>query len=502
MRQSIGHASRQAWQFVTNDVWDIELASLPTFRRWWVALVRIVHLVIRGFHEDECPLHASALTFSTLMSIVPVLALALALARVFGGDELARQKIGSVVSEWTGRFVQVQEATDPVADVRVDGPSVPASPGKGWFRTSPVPPAGMRRDQSENLDGTELARRINRMVDEMFDRVANISFTALGGVGLVVLIWTVIQVLGTVEATFNRVWGVPVGRSLWRRFTDYLSVLVVLPFLMIAASSLPLVDFASRFLSDQYTGMLRSFLLSDAIKHVTVLGWTTMAFAFVLAFMPNTHVRVKSACLGGMVTSILFIAWLWICATIQLWVANYGRIYGSFALVPIILAWVYVSWQIILFGAEVAFSVQNWKTYRMEQGARRASIEARLHLALAVLVEAARAISTGSRPFDAQAFARRQGVPVRLLNEVIDDLVRAGLLGELSGETPGVVLCRLPDQVSVHDVGQALMQLGTAPAQLGLSSLDPRIQQALGLIVGTGTGVARLTLAELAADPA
>ena len=189
----------RAWRFFVYDIWDIEVTSLSRWRGFGVRAARVLQLVFKGFRDDECPLHASALTFSTLMSIIPVVALSLAVAKGLGDAETAKDKIRSAVYEWTQTF---STETNVVVET-----STPAQDGMQVGAGEPIPPS-------------QLAERINALVDDGFEKIENISFAALGGAGSIILFWIVIQVLGRVESSFNRVWGVTVGRSVWRRIAD------------------------------------------------------------------------------------------------------------------------------------------------------------------------------------------------------------------------------------------------------------------------------------------
>jgi membrane protein len=487
LKQSLTERCRRAGRFLADEVWDVELSSLSSLGRLGVKIVRVLQLVVKGFQQDECPLHASALTFNTLMSIVPVLALSLALARGLGDEQTAKNRIRGVVSEWTAQFGEAGSVTNVVGDAESGPEGEPAAdePGDG-----------------EVLPPSALAAQIDSMVETGFEKIENISFTALGGVGLVILLWMVIQVLGRVEASFNRVWGITVGRSLWRRFADYLSMLFILPLLVIAASSVPVVDFATRFLDEATAEMVKVWLDSAPLRHLTVLSTSTLCFTFLIMFMPNTRVKLLPGLTGGLVVSLLFLLWLSICAALQVGAARYGKIYGSFAVVPIVLAWVYVSWQIVFFGAEVAFAVQNCGTYRMEQGARRASVQAKIILALSVIADAARAMVRRTPVFDVAACARERVVPVRLLNDIVDELVQAGLLGELSEKQGCYVLLQSPDNLNLREVVEAVMHSGVEPERLGLDTVDSGVKDvAVRASQGMNESLSGMTVRDLLSAP-
>ena len=177
---------------------------------------------------------------------------------------------------------------------------------------------------------------------------------------------------------------------------------------------------------------------------------------------------------------------MWLCATLQVGAAKYGTVYGSFAAIPIVLAWVYISWQIVLFGAEVAFAVQNCTTYRMEQGARRANMQSRIVLALSVIVEAARAMMGDGGHFEVAAYAREKRVPVRFLNEVVEELIQMGLLVEVAEAKGAFVLLRSPVKLRVLDVIDGIVSAGVKPDSLGLEHPDPKIEK---VVVQVGEGM-------------
>jgi membrane protein len=184
------HAWQRAGAFLRGGMWDVDLRSLRFVPRLALGAVRIVSLVFKGFWEDDCPIFASALTFNTLMALVPILILSLAFARGLGNVDLAKDRIRSMVSEWTRGYEQTLVPAAPAASGTAD--------------------AG---------EAVSLGREIDRIVERAFDRFDRVNFGALGGVGFVFLLWMVIILLFVLELSFNRVWGLTRGRARTRRRT-------------------------------------------------------------------------------------------------------------------------------------------------------------------------------------------------------------------------------------------------------------------------------------------
>jgi membrane protein len=450
-------------------LWDIEIGELGWLGRQAVGGLRVLHLVARGYRKDDCQLHASALTYYTLMSLVPLVALGLALARVFGGDELAHARIRT----------EIARLGTQLAAARPEAAS------------------------HEAVLVGEFIQQLNQYGDRLFQQIGQISFGTLGGIGLVILLWMAISMLSQVEHSFNRVWDAP-PRSLWRKCADYLTLIVIVPFLALAASTVPVADLAARHLGGWFTGTIGTVGASLPVRQGSTLLLTTLLFMTVFLFVPNTRVRLKPALIGGVVTAVAFLVWLRICMGLQVGVIKYSKLYGGFAVLPILLAWVYASWQIILFGAELSFACQHAATYGREQGARQAGMRARWQLALGLVVELADAMRTGRLPVHAVSFAQRNQLSVRLLNDVLDDLLQAGLVDE-SASHPGCFLLRHdPSTLTIATVVRAILDRGSPPEALGLNALNPAIRRLLAQAEGSLARVLDtpvLALAEETAAP-
>lgn len=415
---------QRVWRFISEGIWDIDLGSLSRVRRLGINFVRIIYLVFKGFQKDECPLHAASLTYSSLMAIVPILALALAVLRGLGAGEWAEERLIQSVAAMPDQF----------------------------------------RDFVINL----------------FTYVRNTNFATLGGIGLVLLLWTVVQVLSCVEMSFNRVWGVSVPRRLIRKFSDYLSIVMVVPILMVAATTFNATLSNPTIIHWLEMRFGVAHLVYMRLLSVLPLLVTWVAFIFLYKLMPNTRVQTVPAVVSGLLGGSLWIIWQWTYISLQVGISRYNAIYGTLASVPIFLFWLYISWWIVLLGAEIGFALQNVATYKMEQKAHGASPQSRIMLALSVIAHAAQSMMISVPHFEINAYARIHRVPVRLINEVVDELVCAGLLVETADGNGRYVLLKVPDLIRVKDVIGAILQSGATPHSLGLDALNPAIRHLMG----------------------
>lgn len=470
--------------FLTREVWDVELSVLPLWKRIPFKFVRILLLVFKGFRHDECVLHASSLTFMTLLSFIPTLALAISVVRAVSYDDSLRDR--------TKHFVRsiVVEEDQSTMEVSGEATREEPEPVQAMTATESAKSAAMTSPRMvESSEGVITLDKLNEMIDTGFDTVERIDFGALGGIGLIFLVWTVIAVLSDVESAFNRVWGVVEQRPLARKFTDYLSVVIICPLLGAAASSLPVVGVLEAKLSEADSSFFLSSMAGVPIIRVAwVLFLLTLAFAFLLKFAPNTRVKVGPSLVGGLVSAIGFAVWLKVCLALQIGVAKYSAFFGSFAMVPILLSWVYVSWEILLLGAEVSAAVQNVETYQVELGWKGANFRSRIYLAIALLREAAESLETGDGLLNIGEFNRRYRVSVRLLRSVVYDLTRAGILIETAKDSNSYVARKDLGRLTLGEIVGLLLDIGAQPEGLGLMKLatSQALQETFERAMGEG----------------
>lgn len=413
---------KKAWEkftrFLKQDIWEMDVASLSARRSLPIRLLRVGQLLFKGFKEDDLPVHASALTFATLMSLVPMLAMGFALLRGFGfGQERIR-----LLLQWTE--------------------AMPAE--------------------------------FQNFVQTVVSIVDSTNFAAMGWVGLAAVVAMAITVLGSMEATFDRIWGVQRPRNIFRKLANYVSILVLVPVLIGVASTIETSLHGAVPLLP--TGVGRAL---RGVLRLTSLFTTWLAFFCLYTWLPNTKVHALPASISSILTAIVWVLWQKAYISLQMGVARYNAIYGTFASIPIFLAWLYTSWVIILLGAELAFALQNAATFSMESAAVNANVRARLMLALAVLLQAAAAMKDPKERLTAAAFSRIHHVPIRLLNDVLRLLVRAGLLAEVVGTENVFLLTRAPDTIKIREVIDCVLNEGRLPIRLDAKTLQNKVSWAL-----------------------
>lgn len=437
-RKGYGAARR----FLNDDVWDLDVASFSGLRRLVFSVCRIGAIVVRGFIADNCYLQASALTYITLMSMVPVLALMFSFTKGIGMQNRLIEAVGL-------ERVEIQEpAEDGTTTTRVefhvarlDPTDDVAPPSNGQF----------------SLEG--LPEPMQKAVTTILSYVENTNFGAMGLVGSLLLFWGIIKAMTKLEFSFNTIWGTKTARPLFRRLTEYFFVLALIPvlFLVVTSVNAGLSSPAAVGRLRDWVGPLAGFYLASLRLFGIVVVMVT--FAFLFKFMPNTDVKTLPALAGGVVAGILWYVTQWAYITFQIGVTEYNAIYGTFAAVPFFLAWLYTNWILVLFGAEVSFAVQNYRTYVHETSPAATSPAARVSLGIVLTYETCKAYLAGERGWRPAAFAREHAIPARLVASVANTLVTSGILVPVdvgADRDRCYVPGQAPDRLTLADVETAV----------------------------------------------
>jgi membrane protein len=333
----------------------------------------------------------------------------------------------------------------------------------------------------EKLQGhEEIAERIVGFAQSMLE---NTKGGAIAGVGIVLLFWTIIKVLGNIEKSFNDIWGVKTPRAMGRKLTDYLSVMMICPILLIIASSVTVL------VTTQVSLMMErlSFLgvLADALillLKVLPYGVIWLVFTFIYVFMPNTKVGMKSALWGGILAGTIYQLVQLAYISFQIGVSNYGAIYGSFAALPLFLVWLQLSWLIVFFGAEISFAHQNVATYEFEQDCLAVSHSFKRMIALMVTSLCVKNFLKAEKPRTAADISRELEVPIRLVHSVLFELTEARLLSEVyldhSGDVAYQPACDI-QRLTVAGVIERLDQQGVATVPIAESADVQKVRETI-----------------------
>jgi len=394
--------------FIRVEIWRIRAKDLSRTKYFFIKQLRILLLATRGFDKHKCPLNASALTFYSVLSIVPVVAMAFGIAKGFGYQKL------------------------------------------------------LEKQMLEKFSGQEEV--MNRVVGFANSLLDNTKGGMIAGIGIVFLLWTVLKLLSHIERSFNDIWDVKKPRTYGRKFSDYLSIMLISPILFILSSSVTV------FITTQITMITQKVALIGMFNPVIFfmmkftpycLMWVLFIFMYIL--MPNTRVNFSSGMIAGVIAGTIFQIVQWAYVDFQVGVARYNAIYGSFAALPLFLIWIQVSWLIVLFGAEISFAYQYVDTYDFEPDRNHISPKFKKLLSLQIARLIISTFSKGQTPLTALKISQNLEIPIRLVQQILDELVDVGVLSttELKeNEALSFQPARDINFITIRSIIQALEQKG------------------------------------------
>ena len=425
-------------------VWRAHLDDLPPWRARLLSAVRLILALFRDLIYGQLTLRAMSLVYTTLLSLVPLLALSFSVLKAFG----------------------VHNQLEPALH---------------RFLT----PLGSK--------GDELTQSIIGFID-------NINVGVLGSIGLALLLYTAVSLVHKVEESFNYIWHVTQHRTLAQRFGSYLSVLLVGSILVfcamgltVAASNLSLVQ---SLLAVETLGRI-AFLVGQVMPYFLVIG----AFAFVYALIPNTSVRIGPALVGGVSGGVLWQSAGWAFTTFVAHSSDYAAIYSGFAVVILFMIWLYVSWLILLLGASVSFYSQHPEYLVSAGGEPRLSNRMRERLALLVMSRVASTYLGGGPAWSREGLTQALGVPMHAVDVVVDALRNGGLLAETSATPPCYLPARELASITVKELLDVVRATGEdrflSPEQL---PVPPEVEDVLERLErARSSAVGEISVAQLVA---
>ncbi len=359
-----------------SNIWKVRLDKVDKKQYTLIKQLRVFALSVRGFNEDKCLLKATALTYYTLFSIVPVIALTFAIAKGFGFENDLKEQLMQ-------RFTEQKE-----------------------------------------------------VLEQAFVSAGNLLQTTKGGViagfGVLLLLFSVVRLLTSIEVSFNEIWEIKKGRTWIRKFTDYLSIMLIAPMLILVSGSITVL------IETKLSGFMSYIGWNSGSPYVVMLAFKAMSFVllwamftFMYMVLPNTKVNFYASVKAALISTILFQLVQWIYIGFQIGVANYNAIYGSFAALPLFLFWVQTSWFIVLFGAELAFAYQNVDHYELEHEIQNISTRYKRIISLLVVNAVVKNFMEGAKPMTAAEIAKKLDLPVRLARTTLYEFHQLGIMSEV-----------------------------------------------------------------------
>lgn len=380
---------------IQSAIWDVDVGALPPWKAWGTRALRVLHTVVNDLLEGQLTLRAMSLVYTTLLSLVPLLAVSFSVLKGFG----VHNQFEPILQNFLG----------------------PLGPKGGEITTS------------------------------VLGFVENMQVGVLGAMGLGMLFYTVVSLIQKIESAFNYTWHTTSTRTLGQRFSNYLSVVMVGPVLMFSAlgitASISNAAVVQRLTEIQLFGSAFS-LVTQSLPYMLVIA----AFAFVYVFVPNAHVRPRAAIVGAVIGGTLWQTTGWVFASFVAGSARYTAIYSGFAILILFMIWLYISWLILLIGASVAYYVQNPQhlvAHREELG-----LSSRLkdRVALLLMTRIGRDYGEGGDGWTVDSLSRWLDLPMYAVGTVLNGLEASGLLVQTAAPDSVYVPARSPERISVREV--------------------------------------------------
>jgi membrane protein len=413
------------WQQFCDWVWQKQKQDENFGIRLLLGVLRIIFIVVRESRNDRITLRASALTFTIVLSLVPMLALGTAVLKGLGAGDQMRQAAYS--------FIQQFDTTDTVAIPE----SVQVIPGKETA-APPDTSADAGREiviPEEKQHPVELTSHLERAVDQIFNYVDRTDFTTLGTFGVIGMILAALGVFGSIEQSMNTIWQTTTGRAMGRKIVDYMALMILLP-ISVNLTLATAATLQSPTLHAYIQKILPMLWMERFFFKTLPIGILVITFSLLYQFLPNTRVGILPALAGGLFGGL---TWFWVqllYVKLQIGVARYNAIYGSFATLPLFFLWIYIAWVVFLLGAEVAFAYQSWRRYQWNDVVL--SPAARLAMAFDIM-EASLADYDARRITDRKSLSLSLNQTEKTVGIIVNDLLNGGLLHRVEGKLEGYV---------------------------------------------------------------
>lgn len=378
MKNKMGKKIKKIIDFLTVKIWHIQHDDVSPLKFYFYEVIKTVVLAVERATTKRMINSASALTYSSLLALVPILAVVFAIARGFGYN----------------KYIE------------------------SWFREALA-------------SQPQAAEAIIGFVNSYLVHTKSGVFL---GIGLIFMLWTVIMLINNIEQTFNYIWQVKKPRSMFRTITDYMAMFLLMPIIIVITSGVSIFMAALSGEIEDYV------LLAPVVKFlIALMPYVVMSAVFIalFIFMPNTKVKFRCAIIPGILAGVAMQGLQLFYIHSQIWVSSYNAIYGSFAALPLFMLWVQISWTICLFCAELSYTNQNLEEFAFKAQTEDISHRYRLMLSIILAGHICRRFSEGQKPYTALELKLQTGIPIRITNDLLYELTDVNILTEITNDEKG-----------------------------------------------------------------
>jgi len=377
-------------RFLTYDIWRVTKTDASAKKFGFYNIIKALILAIKDIDGAELNNRAAALTYRTLLSIVPMLAVLFAIARGFGFQNIVESQL----------FTYFEGQKD-------------------------------------------MLEKSMAFIDKSLEYAQGGVFL---GIGVALLLYTVINLLSSIEDNFNTIWRIKKGRTYYRQFTDYLALIILAPVFLILNSGL------SIFLNSTLDIAILGTVVSPVIKIIPFL-LTSALFTFFYIYIPNTKVKFRAALMAGILAGVSFQVFQMLYIGGQIWISKYNAIYGSFAALPLLLLWLQLSWFICLFGVELSFAYQNVSKFSFEHETKNISRRYKDFVTLTIVSLIVKRFEKGEKPYTSDRLSEEFKIPTKLVSDIIYFLLEVNVITETVSEDD-----RVPAYIPAIDINQMTIE--------------------------------------------
>ncbi|MCL2597371.1 MAG: YihY/virulence factor BrkB family protein [Paludibacter sp.] len=402
---------KKIYDFIFSDIWKLTENELTRVQKVVFKFIKTVFIAIRGYMDDKLSVKASALTYSVLFAAVPLIALVISISKGFGADKLIENALDET---FIGKYGLVPE--------------------------------------------------VMGFVEKYLQTMSGGLFV---GIGIVILLWSVLSFFMQMESAFNEIWQVKKSRSIFRQFTIYFSAIIIIPALIAFSSGFSV--YIKTQLADSFLYNMLSPLLSFGFKLIPyVVNW--IVFTLLYMMMPNTRVKFVNALIAGLLTGTIFLIFQNLYISGQINLTRYNAVYGSFAAIPLLLFFIYISCLIILLGAEISYALQNIHFFDFETDTKNISIRYKNFVTVFITYLIVKRFENEEPPLSNDDIVQNYLLPIRLVNFVLMQLVDAKIVVEVTDEKRRINTYQPAFDINTLTISKLFYKLNTTGSEMFLNS--------------------------------